>query len=77
MNAADPLVIWTIYERPRDYPEHIVARRWLVYDGLVIPTRHVMVADELETLRDKLHDMGLLEIPRGARDDSVIVEVWL
>lgn len=27
-----PLSIWTIYEKPADFPDHFVARRWEAVD---------------------------------------------
>lgn len=33
MNEPQPLELWTIYERPRDYPEGYVVRRQVIGGG--------------------------------------------
>lgn len=69
------LGLWTIYERPRDYPNGYVARLW----KLGTPTNTVLHGDTLEEVRfllDKCYP-GLVRIPRSPRDDPQIVETWL
>ncbi|MBA3240044.1 MAG: hypothetical protein H0T60_02310 [Acidobacteria bacterium] len=68
---------YAIYERPSDYPNHYVVRRWDVYEGVpaAVPAWDAKLADTLEGAR--------AELPPGldclGRDpvDPVIVEVWL
>lgn len=72
------LFMWTIYERPLDYPRSFVARRWVVKpDGVVAAEDRVLVSDELEWLRDQMEDMGLYCIPRSESDEPQIVETWI
>lgn len=70
------LPVWTIYDHPKDYPEHIVARMHELHAEGTRPTDKVVALD-LETLRKTFKYAGLICVPRQARDDKVIVEVWL
>lgn len=74
-----PLSLWTVYERPKDFPTEIVARRWLV-DGEVDTPKHtdeVIRAGSIEEIRDAMKARGLFRLRRLDGDDPVIVEVWL
>ena len=42
------LTIWTVYEKPRDYPTGWIARMHEVGGAVVKPTGHVIKAVELE-----------------------------
>lgn len=72
---AEPLSIWTVYERRADYPTKFVARRWLATIQLVA-TDDVLLDDTLEALRNRLPP-GLVQMPRDPSDDPTIVESWL
>lgn len=67
--------LWVIYERPKDYPDHFVVRRWTVDVGRAIPEKLAALATTLEEARDIVPD-GLHCIPRHESDDPCIVEVW-
>ncbi len=73
--SRDQLSIWTVYKRPLDHPDKFVARRWVVTPQ-PIPTNDKLLADELETLREKLPP-GLIRMSRQSGDDLVIVETWV
>lgn len=68
--------MWVVYERPSDYPEAYVARRWDIVDGCDMATQEVLVAATLEALREMLPEQ-LHRIARFAEDEPQIVEVWL
>jgi hypothetical protein len=72
----DPLIIWTVYDHPRDYPDSFVARRSEVTGGVVRLTTDMFVADTLGELRALLPP-GLHCLPRYPDDQPHIVEVWL
>jgi hypothetical protein len=72
----DGLPMFTIYERPRDYPEGYVVRRSFVNAGMVWLDRVAQYAPALEAARG-LIPPGLHRIPRYENDDPCIVEVWL
>lgn len=70
------LDVWTITEKPKDYPEHFVARRHVIANGQDTVTRDALVSLSLEGLRDALRRLGLVCMPRSDGDDPVIVESW-
>jgi hypothetical protein len=70
------LTVWTVYDRPTDWPDSIVARRHIVTKQGPRPTDDMLFAD-LGYLRDCFHDAGLVCIPRHPNDDEKIVETWV
>jgi hypothetical protein len=68
------LIQFTIYERPRDYPEGYVVRCWEITAGEMIPGE-AWGAPTLEAARELVPE-GLFCIPRDPDDDAVIVETW-
>lgn len=73
--SSDQLSMWTLYEKPLDYPDQFVARRWLA-GATVVPTEDVLLADNLATLRAKL-PQGLHCLPAQPGDDPRIIETWI
>ena len=78
----DELSMWVVYDHPKDFPEHYVARQWLVRMGekaaQIEATASVVQSDDLEFLREvMLVDMGKINIGRYDDDDPKIVEVWV
>ena len=71
------LTIWTVYEKPRDYPTGWIARMHEVGGAVVKPTGYVIKAVELEPIREKLARAGLVCIPRQEGDERQIVESWI
>jgi hypothetical protein len=72
---AGELAMWTVYDKPRDYPEHYVARCFRVRGG-ANPTEHVILTKSLRQLRMVLHSAGLTCLSRSDQDDAKIVETW-
>ena len=72
----DALEMWTVYDHPHDYPEHYVARLWLVDGNGAKATSKYVSARTLKTLRQLLPP-GLVRLNRQSNDDAKIVEVWL
>jgi hypothetical protein len=71
------LPIWTVYERPRDYPTGFVARMFVVGKEGSKATGHAMKCLELEPIREKLHRAGLVLVPRDPQDEPQIIESWI
>lgn len=71
----DDLTIWTIYDRPADFPEGFVVRPWTVTRGGVVPGG-AYVAPSLEDARAAV-PAGLFRMDRAPDDDARIVETWL
>ena len=70
------MVMWTVYDRPRDYPDGFIARRFDIGKGVHGPTEHALKAD-LASLRAIFLEAGLTCLARHDDDEPQIVEVWL
>jgi hypothetical protein len=73
----DTLYMWTVYERPSDFPNNFVARLFKIGRGASLPTDTVMISASLEKIREQMQLRGLTCLPRAPEDDPKIVEVWL
>jgi hypothetical protein len=72
MNTDDELIIWTIYENPKDFPGWFVARAF----KLGKPTDTMHKAHTLEGVRNLLPP-GLVCLPLSFSDEPHIVECWI
>jgi hypothetical protein len=71
------LSIWTVYEKPTDYPDSFVARRFVVNADGHGPTDEVIVSPSYERIADEMLNRGLINIGRQPEDDRVIKECWV
>jgi hypothetical protein len=72
------LGIWTVFDRPSDYPDKYVARRFDVDANGPRATESIIIMDDLDKLREMLaFEMRLTCLDRLPQDDPKIVEVWL
>lgn len=73
------LSLWTIYDHPKDQPDHFVARRFEARHGHPEPiaTQDIIRGRELEPLREYFRKAGLVCLARYKGDDAKIVEMWL
>jgi hypothetical protein len=71
--------LWTVYDRPYDFPNSYVARLFEVRfpGGELRKTASIMVCPDLEQLRGHLLEMGLYCMKRQQGDDPCIVETWI
>jgi hypothetical protein len=83
---AAPVCLFTIYDSPRDYPQHIVVRSWSPgADGKLVPAHEVRTYDigalgprgAMSAARGYCRRMGLTYMPRRKNDDPVIAETWM
>jgi hypothetical protein len=73
----DSLPIYTIYERPSDYPHHFVLRLfYATRGGKVVKGKLVGIAETLENAR-KMLPLGLANVGRDLSDEPQIVETWM
>lgn len=72
------LHMWTIYDHPKDYPDHFIARKWSVGTKKDEPeaTDEIIARATLDEVRSVL-PLGLYCIGRKPEDDPCIVEVWI
>lgn len=68
--------LWTIYERPLDYPEGYVLREWMILRGANLApgpaTRHATLAQARDAMPP-----GLFRLPRKETDGPHILETWI
>lgn len=74
----DALPIWTVYERPTDYPQGFVARMHVVGRNAEEsgPTATAYFGPTLESVRQQLPP-GLVCLGREPADEPQIVESWV
>lgn len=70
------MLIWTIYDHPKDFPDHYVARQWWVDDKGGMAQEMLLKAETLPALRRMLPP-GLYRLDASEGDDAVIVETWI
>jgi hypothetical protein len=70
------LVMWVVYQRPRDLPQFWVARRFLIMPQGAGPTPDHLKARSLGALQELL-PAGLARLERHPDDEPQIVEVWV
>jgi hypothetical protein len=70
------VTIWTIYDRPKDHPQGLIARMHLVAKGRSVASDWT-IEGELAEIRDTLHMAGLVRLERDSKDDARIVESWV
>ena len=72
------LPVWTVYERPTDYPDGYVARMFLSIGRTTNPevTQVAIYAASLREVRSRL-PAGLCQMARHEADDPHIVESWI
>lgn len=78
-NEMNAISVWTVYDRPDDFPHHYVARRFEVRSGELHHTDQVIVANSVTAVRRHLeayHLSGTV-MPRMANDAPNVVETWL
>lgn len=72
------LTMWTVYDRPTDYPSGFCARRYELTKEGPLPSVHLFSSGPRpDELREIFREAGLVCIPRQEGDDPVIVETWI
>jgi hypothetical protein len=74
--ASGVLIIWTIYENPKDYPGLFIARPFALARGNPRPSPFHLEGTSLSELREQLPH-SLVQLGRREEDEPQIVEVWL
>lgn len=67
-----PVSSWAVYDRPRDDPHRVIARRYIG----TVPTELTLAGDSVEEVRAQL-PVGLQQIARFGADDPALIETWL
>jgi hypothetical protein len=74
-----PLVMWTVYKHPKDYPGEYVARKFVITEDFYRPSNESIRSRSLRDVRNVLRSLyrGLIQLKRRPDDEPHIVEVWL
>lgn len=73
--TAAALIQYVIFEKPRDYPDHFVVRRFHIANGEIQAELHCELATSLDEARSHV-PRGMCRIGRLENDDPQVVEVW-
>jgi hypothetical protein len=69
--------MFVVYERPRDYPDRFVLRRWSIGGNKMEADRDwFYLGDTLKEVREKVPPHCVC-IRRHTNDEPQIVEVWI
>lgn len=71
------LSLWTVYNRPKEFPGHFVARKFMIAPDGAYPTEETFKAKELADVRREMEKLGLFRMHRSPGDDDKIVETWI
>ena len=74
---SDPMIMWTVYDHPRDCPDFFIAREWWIEGGMTRASGRVHTARSLDVIREMMLQKGLTCFTRDPADDPVIIETWL
>lgn len=69
--------MWVLYDHPKDFPKHFVARKWSVMGGELQPTNQVIASEDADQIRKVLRDNGLARVEESGQKDPKIMETWL
>ncbi len=71
------LTMFTVYERPSDFPDHIVVRPCWVARGAIQHSPMACLFDSFLEAQEEMAHTGLYWMPRYPADDPVIMGVWM
>jgi len=72
------LKIYTAYDHPKDFPNHIVVRCWIILAGKTVPVLEPRIlASTIEEVREYMLRRGLVILPRETMDEPVIIESYI
>ncbi len=70
--------IWTVFEKPTDFPQDYVARRFVIQGGEPPwGTEEKIVSKSLDLIRASMQARGLILLPRDENDQPRILESWI
>ena len=74
-----PLVMWTVYEHPKDCPGEYVARKFVITEDVYRSSNELISSRSLTDVRNVLRSLypGLIQLKRPPDDEPHVVEVWL
>jgi hypothetical protein len=76
-NESGDLIVWSVYERPSDFPDNYHALKHRVVPSGPVATGEIKIAENLSQIQSAMECMGLTRLNRVYGDDVGIVECWL
>jgi|HubBroStandDraft_6_1064221.scaffolds.fasta_scaffold3971273_2 hypothetical protein len=70
------LEMYVVYERPRDYPDKFVVRRWGCRAEGAVPEDWFVLGTTLDEVRAAI-PRHCVRLERDPRDEPQIIEVWI
>jgi hypothetical protein len=77
--AVLPLVMWKIYEHPKECPAEYVARKFVITEDFYGPSNESISSRSLRDVRNLLRSLyrGLIQLQLSPDDEPHVVEIWL
>jgi hypothetical protein len=77
--ASPPLVMWKVYEHPKDYPGEYVARKFVITGDFYGPSNESISSRSLRDVQNLLRNLyrGLIQLQLSPDDEPHVVEIWL
>ena len=77
--AVTPLVMWKVYEHPKDCPGEYVAGKFVITEDFYRSSNESISSRSLRDVRNLLRSLypGLIQLKRPPDDEPHVVEVWL
>lgn len=76
-NEENELIIWTVYDKPKDFPNNFVARKQIIGEGQSRWTGDIVICNDLKKIQAHMERQFLFRLPRNEDDDPKIVECWM
>jgi hypothetical protein len=77
MNGSAVLALWVVFDRPLDFPRHVVVRCQRVGPAGIEHAAIACLYGSLAEMQTDFADTGLAWLPRMPGDMPFIVGVWL
>lgn len=71
------MMMWVVYDHPKDHPDGFIARQVVITDREIFFTTKTVMSQDLAVIRKTMTGLKLVMIPRSPTDDPGIVEQWL
>ena len=69
--------MWSIFDKPLDYPQGYIARKFEITKKGVKPTNNVIKNKSLEDIREDFIECCYCCVPRNPEDLPSLVESWM
>ena len=70
------MYLWTIYNKPIDYPDNVIVRKFAIVDGSIYMTGEMYICNSVDEARSMVPKDRVC-IPRDPVDEPQIIETWI